>query len=319
MPYHELTPYERAAICKAYTAYVFGDSSKVESYREVIQKNYFPAQLALFAGEDIVVNSGDTLTLSGNGDKPVTYSYNSITVKRGGQINVIGQVTLLSNVLTQETGSDPAYTLLQQGIDGQSGASGSNGGSGNKGGTGSTGVDGKDSCSTSAGMGSSGSAGSPGGIGGNGSNGTDGAPITFQFGTVNGPIIVSSTGGQGGNGGNGGNGGDGGAATTYCPKGQQGNGGNGGSGGNGGAGGKGGNGGTINLTYETLAQGGSFQFIPPTGKGQGGQGGKGGNGGNAGAGHTAGTAGSAGVVGSNGVNGTLGKVYVNNVPLPPIS
>ncbi|WP_157999770.1 hypothetical protein [Paenibacillus elgii] len=325
VPYNELTPYERAAICKAYTAYVFGYSPKVESYREVIQKHYFPAKLALFAGEDIVVEAGSPLNLVGSGDQPATYSYNSITVKAGGQINVTGQVTLLSNVLTQEAGDDPAYTLLQQGTDGQAGAAGSNGGSGSKGAAGSSGVDDKDSCSTKAGQGSKGSSGQSGGPGGNGSKGTDGSPITFTFDTVNGPIVVSSIGGEGGAGGNGGNGGsggdggDGGAATSYCSKGLQGDGGNGGDGGAGGEGGDGGNGGTINLSYTTLSEGGSFQFIPPTGKGQGGQGGKGGNGGTAGAGNQAGTPGKAGAVGANGVNGTLGNVYINNVPLPPSS
>ncbi|MCG7409289.1 hypothetical protein MH117_17870 [Paenibacillus sp. ACRRX] len=323
LAYSELSPHEKAAICHAYTAYIYGNSQKVQSYRDVIQKHYFPAQLAVLAAEDVVVKSGDQLILSGDGDAPITYSFNTITVEAGGQIINTGQATLLANVLTQQGGDSSTYTYVSLGTDAKDGAAGGNGGNGSSGTTGSSGSDGKDSCDTKPGQGGTGGTGNPGSPGGSGSRGSDAAPVNATLDTVDGPVTLGSVGGNGGNGGTGGQGGTGGtggpggASTSHCSAGAQGKGGTGGDGGNGGTGGDGGSGQSVYFNYTTLVTGGSITVVTPEGKGQGGQGGKGGNAGNGGSGNPQGGGGHAGQAGVNGTNGKLGTVYVNNVPQPP--
>lgn len=322
LPYEELTAQEQSAICKAYKAYIEGNSKKVQSYKEVIQKHFFPTELAILAANDLIVRSGQTVNLQGGSSQPVTFSYNTITVEPGGRINTTGIVKILSNTFTQQPGNDDSNpTITNEGQDGTSGAAGGNGGNGATGSKGSSGSSGKNSCDTQPGKGGTGNPGNPGANGGNGSAGSASGDITMTYDQISGIVKVSNIGGNGGTGGAGGNGGTGGAggaggeATGHCSAGAQGNGGTGGDGGSGGNGGNGGNGGTVNIIYSSSAPGTSFQFSPNPNKGKAGQGGRGGNAGSGGQGSPNGGGGNAGKVGSNGTTGTPGRIYVNNVPI----
>jgi len=322
VPYSELTPQEKADLCHAYKTYIYGHSQTVQSYKDALQKHYFPTQLAVLAAQDVVVTPGNPLILAGNGDQPASFSFGTITIEPGGQIINQANATLLVDNLVQQTSAaqdQPMNNFVSIGPDGQNGAAGGNGGNGDPGTQGSSGSDGKSSCDTNAGQGNTGGTGKSGSNGGNGSRGTDSQEIRATLTVVEGPITLMSCGGNGGAGGTGGNGGaggqggNGGSATTYCQAGPQGKGGQGGSGGNGGTGGDSGNGKNIYFTYTTLGTNGSVSLGVPT-KGQGGQGGAAGSGGNGGQGNPTGGGGSAGTPGANGSNGTSGTVYINNVP-----
>ncbi|WP_341278008.1 hypothetical protein [Paenibacillus sp. FSL H8-0537] len=323
--YSELSVLEKSAVCNAYQTYIYGNSNNVQSYKEVLQKHFFPAQLAVCAGQDVVVTPGNPLILAGDGDNPITYSFNTITIQPGGQIINQANATLLVDTLIQEEGgamladSPPTNNFVSIGADGQSGAVGGNAGNGNPGSQGSAGSDGKNSCDIQAGQGGTGGTGNPGTQGGNGSRGSDSQVVKATLTVVQGPIVLMSCGGNGGAGGVGGNagaggvGGNGGSSTSHCSAGAQGKGGQGGNGANGGNGGDSGNGQNIYCTYQSLGPNGSISLGVPT-KGQGGQGGAAGNGGNGGQGNPNGGGGTAGSPGANGKNGTSGTVYINNVP-----
>ncbi|CAH1195778.1 hypothetical protein PAECIP111893_00756 [Paenibacillus plantiphilus] len=321
LPYSDLSVTQKSDLCQAYQTYIYGNSQNVQSYKDALQKHFFPAQLAVFAAQDVVVTKDNPLILSGNGDQPASFSFGTVTIQPGGQIINQANATLLADNLIQQTDNttQPTNNFISVGPDGQSGAAGGNGGNGNTGNQGSAGSDGKSSCSTGAGQGDTGGTGYNGTGGGNGSRGTDAQVVRATFTTVEGPVILMSCGGNGGaggvggNGGNGGQGGPGGSSSTYCGTGAQGKGGQGGTGGSGGAGGDSGNGQNIYCTYQTLGTNGSISLGTPT-KGQGGQGGAAGNGGNGGTGNPNGNGASAGTPGANGKNGTLGTVYINNVP-----
>ncbi|MCD1257844.1 hypothetical protein B5M42_003180 [Paenibacillus athensensis] len=324
VPYSELTTQEKADLCHAYQTYIYGHSQTVQSYKEALQKHYFPTQLAVMAAQDVVVTPGNPLILAGNGDQPTTFSFGTITIQPGGQIISQANATLLVDNLVQQTSAaldqeQPMNNFVSLGADGQNGAAGGNGGNGNPGSQGSSGSDGKSSCDTQAGQGNTGGTGNGGSNGGNGSRGSDSQVVRATLTVVEGPVTLMSCGGNGGTGGTGGNGGaggvggNGGSATTYCSAGSQGKGGQGGAGGNGGTGGDAGNGQNIYFTYQTLGDNGSVSLGVPT-KGQGGQGGAAGNGGNGGQGNPNGGGGAAGTPGVNGNNGTNGTVYINNVP-----
>ncbi|WP_010502013.1 hypothetical protein [Paenibacillus elgii] len=224
LPYEELTAQEQSAICKAYTAYIEDNSKKVQSYKEVIQKHFFPTELAILAANDLIVRNGQTVNLQGGSSEPVTFSYNTITIEPGGRINATGKVKILSNIFTQQPGDGSNPTITNEGQDGTSGAAGSNGGNGAGGSKGSSGTSGKNSCDTQPGKGGAGQPGKPGGNGGNGGTVniiySSAAPGTsFQFT----PNPNKGKAGQGGRGGNGGSGGQG------SPTGSGGNGGHVGS------------------------------------------------------------------------------------------
>lgn len=322
LPYSELSPKEKADICQAYTTYIYGYSKKVQSYKEVIHKHYFPVQLPIFSAQDVIVTPGSPLVLSSDGDKPVVFNFHTVTIEPGGKIINEGNSTILVDKLIQETSKELANAqqsdLTNVGANGQDGTDGQDGGKGYQGSTGSPGSDGKHSCSTEAGQGGTGGNGKPGEPGNNGMRGGDSGILHVTVDIVEGPVTLMSyggnggNGGKGGNGGQGGNGGDGGYSTSHCSAGPQGRGGNGGQGGNGGNGGEAGNGGNLYYTYNQLGPNGSVSLGPPT-KGTGGKGGMGGRGGDGGKGNPYGASGMSGSSGQSGNSGKIGTIYINGV------
>lgn len=81
--YLALTQEERNQIERAAYAYIFGNSSKLSSYRSIINKALFPRVLAVVAAGSVIVTPSNPLIL----DMPVN-EYGSVTVEPGGQILV---------------------------------------------------------------------------------------------------------------------------------------------------------------------------------------------------------------------------------------
>lgn len=321
----ELSLRERIMICKAYQAYIFGNSQKVQSYKEIIQNLFFPAQVALFSGENLYVESGEILTIkSPSPDVPVVLSFIKVTVEAGGRIINTCPVTWLVNTFEQQGDVSP-YNLVCKGADGKPGTD--NDSKPGPSAPGKKGPDGEDDgkhCVIQPHNGDPGQPGLTGETGGNGVSGSDASSGKFTFDTVNGPVILGSLGGNGGDGGKGGDGGQGGSGglpgnmSKYCTKqAYPGVGGKGGNGGPGGKGGDGGNGNEVYFNYTTLESGGSISVYQPKDQCQGGKGGSPGQPGKGGEGSESAGSGEPGQVGENGKNGKYGSVYINYVPTPP--
>lgn len=179
-------------------------------YEKCINEKRFPIRVALYTGDDLVIEEGESLTIEDPYGQPVVVSYNKITMKKGAKIIFKTNSIVKSNQLT--TAADCEFINI-----------GGDGGDGGKGADGASDT-------------SKGGNGGGGGNGSNGANGTSAEDVDVTIGNVDGKTVVAkSVGGSGGNGGNGGKGGNG------RDK--------GGDGGDGGKGGKGGNGGTLRITY----------------------------------------------------------------------
>lgn len=312
---------EKDALCYAVKTYMFGNSKTVQSYKEAINKYYFPMQVALFAGEDIVVDPQHPLKIESQGDTPVVVSFNKVTVKQGGVIENHALATWDVTQMILEDQKNPVYNFINLGTDGGSGGTPAPQGKAGIGDRGSDAVEGDKCCKTKAGQGGKGKKGDDGKPGTPGENGGNTKEVIVKIKIVDGPLVVMSVGGNGGDGGKGGkggtggDGGPGGRGTEHCSKGEQGPGGDGGDGGVGGKGGDGGNGANVYIYYETLGPGGSISLGDPTGHGKGGKGGDGGNFGGPGSGSTIGRDGQGGDGGAAGKAGALGTIYVNNQPI----
>lgn len=317
----ELTVKERDALCYAFKTYMFGNSKKVQSYKDAINQYYFPMQLALFAAKDVVVDPEHPLKIESQGDTPVVVSFNTVTVKRGGVIENQALATWEVNQMVLEDQNNPVYNFINIGTDGGAGGTPSPQGKAGVGDKGSNAVEGDKCCKTKAGQGGKGQRGADGKPGVSGENGGDTKEVVAKIKIVDGPLVALSVGGnggvggKGGKGGTGGDGGPGGNGTDHCSGGEQGPGGDGGDGGTGGKGGDGGSGSNVYIYYETLGPSGSISLGDPTGHGQGAKGGDGGEFGSAGTGNPNGADGHGGDGGPGGKAGAMGTIYVNNQPI----
>lgn len=308
-------------LCHAFKTYMFGNSKTVQSYKDAINRHYFPMQIALFAGEDIVVDPEHPLIVESQGDTPVVVSFNKITVKRGGLIQNNALATWEVTQMVLEDQVNPVYNFINLGTDGGAGGTPAPQGKAAVGDKGSNAVEGDKCCKTQAGQGGKGRKGDDGKPGVTGENGGNTKEVIARIKVVDGPLVALSVGGNGGEGGKGGkagtggDGGPGGNGTSHCSAGAQGPGGDGGDGGPGGKGGDGGNGASVYIYYETLGPGGSISLGDPTGHGKGARGGDGGEYGSAGTGNPNGADGKGGDGGAAGRAGGLGTIYVNNQPI----
>ncbi|SFU16804.1 hypothetical protein SAMN05444141_11335 [Pseudovibrio denitrificans] len=315
-------------ICDALFAYVYGDSSKVQDYRDTLNRLRFPMKVAVFASEDaIIVKSGEVYVISdpSGHDNPVSVVAPEVIIEEGGTISWETTGTMKTDsliVVPREHGTsdDPVNSYQSIGGDAGNGANGNNGDSGKNGKNGSAGKDNKSSCDVAATNGTNGSRGEDAAMGQDGTAGPAASPVYVDTGTMNGHFVAASNGGKGGKGGNagkggtGGSGGDGGAATSQCTAGKGGDGGDGGSPAKGGNGGKGGDGASIFFNYKN----GSPTFDNNTTSGSSGDGGHNANGGAGGTGGTGSTTGAKGTTntdtatgGTGGAGGKAGSIYVN--------
>ncbi|NRN27203.1 hypothetical protein [Photorhabdus heterorhabditis] len=313
-----------ADLCKAFSAYIYGDSALVKDYEDILNAKRFPLKVALYGGDSIIISADKPLIIQSrdNHGEPLVLVYEQITVEPGGKIiyrtNGAVQANTMTMVSSLGSDSDPT-NIINRGSDGNHGGNGANGTDGKTGGHGNAGQDNKSSCAKAATSGTNGTYGTDGSAGSNGENGGGANDIVLKIAYLTGTVNLESTGGNGGNGGNGGkggrggNGGNGGGSTSYCSAGRGGSGGNGGKGNNGGNGGKGGDGGNIYVTYES----GSPVFNAKSAggmRGEGGYAGYGGGGGYGGSGSPSGSNGKIGASGNDGLagaTGVKGYVYIN--------
>jgi len=82
----ELTAEENNLIKKAHTAYLYGNSASVQSYKQIIERHNYPAQVALFAVEDVCVDSTNSPFQIG----PAGLTCGTLTICEGGSIEFTG-------------------------------------------------------------------------------------------------------------------------------------------------------------------------------------------------------------------------------------
>lgn len=325
----ELNYKEVSLLCKAMQQYIYGNSKRVESYREAINHIYFPMKVNVFLAEDVYVSADSPLIVEGDEEIMTAVVFHRVQFEeRARQINsgmvditadeyINGATELSAGALFCSQGRDADHvTTVPQ--EAPQGVAGDNGKSGDTN---------KNSCAVSATNGSTGNPGITGTDGDPAGNGGIGAIAQWTAEKIEGTYNVFSGGGNGGNGGKGGKGGKGGTGGNsasqngHCGASNAGNGGKGGKGGNGGKGGDGGNGGKIVIKYCSTASAPVFNTLTvkqaqedyglSTGAaGIGGEAGEGGDPGNPGSNANGGNAGSAGVRGDSGSRGETGKVGV---------
>ncbi|QXF34845.1 hypothetical protein B0X70_17990 [Photorhabdus akhurstii] len=330
-------------LCKAFSAYIYGDSALVKDYEEMLNAKRFPMKVAFYSGDEITISKDNPLIIrdKDHSGKLVVLVYDKITIEPEGEVICYTNGRIEANVIQGNS-----YHFTNTADYGKDGAAGTDGNSGADGAKGNPGIQNKHECTTDAAPGSDGTNGSSGARGADGEPGKAGEKLTIACPYVRGTVNLWSAGGNGGNGGDGGHGGNGGkggdggygsvdkavgdhhdynTTTSLCKSGNGGKGGDGGDGGDGGNGGHSGDGGDIYFSYsegnpliKCLASPG----IAGAG-GHPGMRGKGGDGGstltNSGGGGTTssitGEFGQAGTDGKRGEpgeqKGNVGRIYVN--------
>jgi hypothetical protein len=100
---HHVAPNEAKALFAAAQAYVYGNSQKVKHFEGLLDKRFAPSTLAVFSGTDLVVKSGEKLTIKADPEDPqkvVALNYQAITVEQGGQIVVEANVHVTTQTFT---------------------------------------------------------------------------------------------------------------------------------------------------------------------------------------------------------------------------
>ncbi|MCW7546992.1 collagen-like protein [Photorhabdus sp. APURE] len=352
-PYHPLpepfsaerlanVPANHIDLCKAFRAYIHGDSALVKDYEEILNAKRFPMKIALYSGDEITITANNPLIIKDKdqSDEPIVLVYDRITIGPEGKVICCANGRIEANVI-QGAESGPQH-FISKGLDGAFGANGVAGSRGADGVDGSPGRQDKHACTAGTSSGSDGIIGTQGARGADGEPGGLPAQLKVVCTHVVGEIKLWSVGGDGGRGGNGGTGGNGGKGgnggygslyggrlnyigdETLCKAAKGGDGGDGGNGGGGGNGGRSGDGGNIDFSYSTgrpiFSSWSAPGFVAPGGKG--GHGGKGGDGGIGDIVYSvdgyvsqdvsnSGKAGRRGIDGSQGGRGGQGLVYVN--------
>ncbi|MEK9495962.1 hypothetical protein V2H77_05750 [Photorhabdus sp. P32] len=306
-------------LCKAFRAYIYGDSALVKDYEEILNAKRFPMKVALYSGDELTITKDKPLIIEDKDcyGEPVVLIYNQIAIEPGGEIIYCTNGKVKANTIVVN-GSAQKPDFISKGSDGANGFDGELGRNGFSGGDGVAGIEKAYGCAVEATAGTDATDGSSGGLGMGGGNGGNAYDIVIDVELLIGPINLVSIGGNGGNGGdgghggNGGTGGNGGNKVGECSAGSGGNGGNGGDAGHAGNGGNGGDSGNV---YINVSEGQPVISVQSYGGhgGNGGKGGKGGEGGKGGAGHSSqsGVSGQDGIDGKPGEAGVAGKIYVN--------
>jgi hypothetical protein len=99
-----LDPADHKTIRQAMAAYVQGDSAKVSSYKDVINTVHFskPVALAAHAAQDITITADNPLIVKGDNGQPVSLTYGTVTIEKGGYIQADVPLTLNAQVFTIE-------------------------------------------------------------------------------------------------------------------------------------------------------------------------------------------------------------------------
>ncbi|EQB98689.1 hypothetical protein, partial [Photorhabdus temperata] len=192
-------------LCKAFRAYIYGNSALVKDYEDILNAKRFPMKMALYSGESITVTADNPVIVEdkeGYGE-PVALVYDQIIFEPGGQIiyHTSGSINA-NNVIGNE--SAEKENIVSRGHDGADGLEGAPGNDGADGSNGSEGVGHKNGCYFDGTPGTDGTSGTVGGLGGNGAPGGNVNDMTVNAQSLD----WVNTGGyrKGGNGGNGGHG-----------------------------------------------------------------------------------------------------------------
>jgi hypothetical protein len=95
----ELSPEENYNIRQAFIVHIYGKSDNAKSYETILQKNYFPIEVAAFAAEDVVVDPDHPLILIG---PTQVYNFGVVTIKPGGQIRCEADVEMTVQRMVKE-------------------------------------------------------------------------------------------------------------------------------------------------------------------------------------------------------------------------
>lgn len=312
-------------LCKAMSAYIFGNSQDVKGWEETINTLRFPIKITCFTANVINVQNGTPLLLKGSDANPIAVFPDFINIEPGAQIITEGPGKISSTQMNLHTSDETNLGGAGESVTnllsiGGNGGPGGPGGHGANNANGAKGADatksGKSGCNA-AGNGGSGVDGGNATDGGQGGNGGDGSEINYSVTTMTGTYVVGSIGGnggdsgRGGDGGKGGDGGPGGSGCRDCGTGLQGDAGNGGKAGSGPDGGPAGNGSKVYINYTS---GNPVISTPnPPLKANGGSGGGAGTPGSAGTGSNSPHSGAVGTAGVGGKGGSPGTIIINGV------
>lgn len=81
---HELSPEEKQLINKAHVAYIYGNSKKVQSYKDVIEKHNYPVEVAAVAIESLCLDATNS-PFQVKSDAGLNIG--TLTICQGGSIN----------------------------------------------------------------------------------------------------------------------------------------------------------------------------------------------------------------------------------------
>jgi hypothetical protein len=95
-----LTPDEHSHLLLAAQAYLTGNSAKVADYVPLMDAHFAPGTLAVFAGDSLHVEAGQTVQIQSPDGKPVALNYASIQVDDGGQIIVLCAASITTQTFT---------------------------------------------------------------------------------------------------------------------------------------------------------------------------------------------------------------------------
>ncbi|ERT10268.1 hypothetical protein [Photorhabdus temperata] len=118
-------------LCKAFRAYIYGNSALVKDYEDILNAKRFPMKMALYSGESITVTADNPVIVEdkeGYGE-PVALVYDQIIFEPGGQIiyHTSGSINA-NNVIGNE--SAEKENIVSRGHDGADGLEGAPGNDG---------------------------------------------------------------------------------------------------------------------------------------------------------------------------------------------
>lgn len=102
VPVRELNQQDEKQLRQALLATVTGQGYQVSSYREILNKRYFPMQVGVCTGDDIVVQANSPLVLNPQGHDLLIVNHNSITLEPGAEIQVEGPVAIYVQTFTKQ-------------------------------------------------------------------------------------------------------------------------------------------------------------------------------------------------------------------------
>ncbi|MCC8460355.1 hypothetical protein, partial [Photorhabdus aegyptia] len=194
-------------LCKAFRAYIYGDSALVKDYEKILNAKRFPMKVALYSGERITVTAGAPLIVEDKDDygEPVVLVYDQIIIEPGGQIIYRTNGKVEANTVVGN-GNDKKQSIVSKGLDGADGFGGEQGSNGVNGSNGYIGSEDKHGCSVKSTPGTDATGGSSGAQGMDGKRGGSANDVIIDVELFTGVVNAASIGGKGGNGGYGGNG-----------------------------------------------------------------------------------------------------------------